>query len=182
MVIGIRLPNKIESKDEFLIKCISDMVERGKSKDEALPICYSIWEESKKKFNNGLYVKDAKLLFDEKKTQVVHKKKINLNNNNILVFDDEYAYGYIVFDKSQLIDNWYDFRRNKSNHQLTEDDWKENNWVFPLYTYNVKKIYRFEYPKKVTLPNEYSRYLKEAERYIDDVGSLDSKERIENNR
>jgi hypothetical protein len=40
-------PRKKETKEEFVARCIPVIIEEGKPKDQAVAICYSIWEKKK---------------------------------------------------------------------------------------------------------------------------------------
>ena len=43
------IPKKNERKDKFIARCIPIVIEEGRDKEQATAICYSIWDESKKK-------------------------------------------------------------------------------------------------------------------------------------
>lgn len=37
-------PKKNERKEEFIARCVPILLEEGKSKDQAVAVCYSMWE------------------------------------------------------------------------------------------------------------------------------------------
>jgi hypothetical protein len=41
-------PKKNEKKEEFIKRCIPILVEEGNSKEQAVAICYSMWDNKKK--------------------------------------------------------------------------------------------------------------------------------------
>ena len=38
-------PKEGESKEDFMERCIPILIDEGKNQDQAMAICYSIWEE-----------------------------------------------------------------------------------------------------------------------------------------
>ncbi len=41
-------PNQNESKDDFIARCIPEVMGEGYSQDQASAICYTTWDDSKK--------------------------------------------------------------------------------------------------------------------------------------
>jgi len=43
------IPKKNENQSDFINRCIPQVIGEGREKNQAIAICYSIWDESKKK-------------------------------------------------------------------------------------------------------------------------------------
>ena len=48
----IPVPKNNETKSDFIKRCIPYVIKEGKSKDQSVAICYSIWKNKNKKKNN----------------------------------------------------------------------------------------------------------------------------------
>jgi len=46
-----KYPESNESKDEYMSRCVTSVMNEGKNRDQAVAICYSYWRESKRKDN-----------------------------------------------------------------------------------------------------------------------------------
>lgn len=42
-------PGKRETQDEFLARCIPQLIKEGKDQQQAVAICYSMWKDGKSK-------------------------------------------------------------------------------------------------------------------------------------
>ena len=131
-------------------------------------------------YNNGIYLKQnhTKYIYDGDKTLVLRMSEDDISNQRLLLFDKEFAYGYIFLEKPFKIENWEEFRDYKDRHQTTTEEWIENEWSFPLYAYGITSTDFFNKPKGMVTPTLKSDILNEADRYINDTGEIQIEERI----
>lgn len=56
-------PQDKESKKDFVGRCIPELVKEGKDQKQAVAICYSMWEEEKKKADVVAKIGDEEIVF-----------------------------------------------------------------------------------------------------------------------
>jgi len=183
-------PNKGESKSDFIERCVPAVIKEGYPKDQAVAICYSIWKREKKEnsffeqrseYNLGIYQSDdsSSLICDDKKVLILkNNNDESICNIPLLLYGDQYAYGYIELNRPYPINNWNEYSYYKEQHQFTTNDWIENGWKFPLFAYPIIKYDLFNLPKGIIYPKELKEYLVDAERYINESGDVQIEERI----
>jgi len=174
----------MDLKEKFMKRALPIVVENGYTEEEAKIICEESWDkfdpQALEGYNPGLYLtqKHTKFVYDGIKSLVLNLRELDIANKKLLLFDHEYAYGYITLEKPFKIDNWTEFNDYKDEHQMTTDEWRENNWSFPLYAYRIKYSQLYKNPKGIITPVLKSDILEDAERYINDSGDLNIEERI----
>lgn len=131
-------------------------------------------------YNTGLYLKQryTKLIHSGTKTMIIKTEKTNIENQKLLIFDDEFAYGYIILSKPILINDWKEFRYYRDDHQMPIEECLDMNWTFPVYGYIIEESEFYDKPKGVSLPLLETDILEEAERYINDTGEIIIEDRI----
>jgi len=99
--------------------------------------------------SRGLYLLggEAKAIWEGEKSIILKDKKLNIDNEKLLIFGLHYAYGYIWLDKPFIVD--------------TKTDYKS-----PVYVYRIKKKELFKNPIPIEIPQGTRDILINPERYL----------------
>lgn len=121
----------------------------------------------KKKYHRGLYLvkPHAKLIYDGEKRIVLKQRQYKMSWEEMVLLDNEYAYGYITLAEPFPIKNVEEFENSQNLHKVTLQEFHDWGWNFPIYGYPVFKFEPFKKPKPVDLPRGIQTFVKEVERY-----------------
>ena len=120
------------------------------------------------KKTDGLYLVSphAILIYEGLKSIILKSKKFDIANKTFILCDDTFAYGTIVLDEPEEIDETK-FNEYADEHLVTPKEMKKWSWTFPLYAYRIKEFKAYNDPIPVSLPQGIQTFVKDVEQYFE---------------